>query len=148
MILRQAVIGDIEAISHIESLCFPEAEAATYEQFKERFNAFSENFINGNTSNIKGLPDAFYEDASLHDPMGDYMTVFGLDVHPDYQHQGLAHRLMNGYITLAKERNKKGIFLTCKDHLIGFYESFGYKHLGVSSSTHGEAKWNDMYLEV
>ena len=118
MILRQAVIGDIEAISHIETLCFPEAEAATYEQFKERFNAFSENFlvledkdvigfINGNTSNIKGLPDAFYEDASLHDPSGDYMTVFGLDVHPDYQHQGLAHTLMNGYITLAKERNKK-----------------------------------------
>lgn len=159
MILRQAVIGDIEAISHIESLCFPEAEAATYEQFKERFNAFSENFlvledkdvigfINGNTSNTKGLPDAFYEDASLHDPSGDYMTVFGLDVHPDYQHQGLAHTLMNGYITLAKEQNKKGIFLTCKDHLIGFYESFDYKHLGVSSSTHGEAKWNDMYLEV
>ena len=65
MRLRQAVIGDIEAISRIESLCFPEAEAATYEQFKERFNAFSENFlvledkdvigfINGNTSNIKG----------------------------------------------------------------------------------------------
>ena len=149
MILRQAVIGDIEAISHIESLCFPKAEAATYEQFKERFNAFSENFlvledkdvigfINGNTSNIKGLPDAFYEDASLHDPSGDYMTVFGLDVHPDHQHQGLAHTLMN----------KKGIYLTCKDHLIGFYESFGYKHLGVSSSTHGEAKWNDMYLEI
>lgn len=45
MILRQAVIGDIEAISHIETLCFPEAEAATYEQFKERFNAFSENFL-------------------------------------------------------------------------------------------------------
>ena len=97
---------------------------------------------------LKGLPDAFYEDASLHDPSGDYMTVFGLDVHPDYQHQGLAHTLMNGYITLAKERNKKGIFLTCKDHLIGFYESFGYKHLGVSSSTHGEAKWNDMYMEI
>ena len=76
------------------------------------------------------------------------MTVFGLDVHPNYQHQGLAHTLMNGYITLAKERNKKGIFLTCKDHLIGFYESFGYKHLGVTSSTHGEAKWNDMYLEI
>ena len=45
MLLRQAVIGDIEAISHIESLCFPKAEAATYEQFKERFNAFSENFL-------------------------------------------------------------------------------------------------------
>lgn len=28
MRLRQAVIGDIEAISHIESLCFPEAEAS------------------------------------------------------------------------------------------------------------------------
>ena len=45
MRLRQAVIGDIEAISRIESLCFPKAEAATYEQFKERFNAFQRTFL-------------------------------------------------------------------------------------------------------
>lgn len=160
MKLRFASIQDIKALSDIESVCFPQAEAASYDQLEERFQAFPENFlvledagrvigfINGNTSSIKGLPDIFYEEASLHDPQGDYMTVFGLDVHPDYQHQGLAHQLMEGYISLARQRGKKGIFLTCKDHLIGFYEGFGYQHLGVSSSTHGEAKWNDMYLEV
>ena len=160
MQLRSASIDDVKMIADIEAACFPQAEAASYTQLQERFEAFPENFlvledkdqvigfINGNTSSIKGLPDAFYEDVHLHDPNGDYMTVFGLDVAPNYQHQGLAHQLMNGYINLAKQRHKKGIFLTCKDHLIGFYEGFGYQHLGVSSSTHGDAKWNDMYLEI
>lgn len=159
MQLRFASLNDIQEIVDIEAACFPKTEAASYIQLKQRFDAFPENFlvleedhivgfINGNTSSIKGLPDAFYEDVTLHDPHGDYMTVFGLDVDPHYQHKGLAHQLMNGYINLAKERHKKGIFLTCKDHLIGFYEGFGYKHLGVSSSTHGDAKWNDMYLEI
>ena len=83
----------------------------------------------------------------MHNPNGAYQTVFGLDVLPEYQHNGYASQLMNHLIKVSKERNKKGIILTCKDHLIGFYESFGYRHLGVSASNHGDAKWNDMLLE-
>ena len=40
-----------------------------------------------------------------------------------------------------------GFILTCKDHLIPFYESCGFKFVKVSASTHGNAKWNDMVID-
>ena len=55
MILRQAVIGDIEAISHIESLCFPEAEAATYEQLKNALMPFQRTFLYQKTKMLLAL---------------------------------------------------------------------------------------------
>lgn len=39
------------------------------------------------------------------------------------------------------------MILTCKDHLIHYYQKFGFVHQGVSVSCHGGAKWNDMLLE-
>ncbi len=72
---------------------------------------------------------------------------FGLDVIPEYQHQGLASRLMEHLIADAQEKGREGLILTCKDRLIGFYERFGYKNLGLSQSVHGGAVWYDMILE-
>ena len=40
-----------------------------------------------------------------------------------------------------------GFILTCKDHLIPFYERCGFKFVKVSASTHGNAKWNDMVID-
>lgn len=157
--IRNATIDDLDIIYNIEAECFPKAEAATYDSFKERLTTFPESFfvaeldkniigfINGCSTDKPELPDELYHDSSMHKPDGDYQTVFGLDVLPNYQHNGYASDLMKYLIKISEKRNKKGIVLTCKDHLIGFYESFGYKHLGVSNSTHGNAKWNDMLLE-
>ena len=158
--IRLANKNDIEQIIKIESICFPKAEAATAESFHQRFEVFPENFIvaedkkenkivgfiNGCTTDKPELPDELYEDANLHKKDGDYQTVFGIDTLPEYQHQGIASHLMNNLIEVSKKRNKKGIVLTCKDHLIHFYEKFGYKCYGVSKSNHGGAKWNDMVL--
>ena len=93
------------------------------------------------------MPDELYHDANLHNPNGAYQTVFGIAVHPDYQHQGIAVKLMNYLIKISCERGKKGIILTCKEHLIHFYEGFGYINKGISDSTHGNAVWNSMLLE-
>lgn len=157
--IRNATIDDLDIIYNIEAECFPKEEAATYNAFKERLYTFPESFfvaeldkniigfINGCSTDKPELPDELYHDSSMHKPDGDYQTVFGLDILPNYQHNGYASDLMKHLIKISKKRNKKGIILTCKDHLIEFYESFGYKHLGVSNSTHGNAKWNDMLLE-
>ena len=77
-----------------------------------------------------------------------YQSIFGLDVIPEYQHHGLASRLMRHMIEETKKRGKQGLILTCKDRLIGFYETFGYRNLGVSESVHGGAVWYDMILEL
>ena len=89
-----------------------------------------------------------FEDVSFHNGTGNYQSIFGLDVIPEYQHHGLASRLMRHMIEETKKRGKQGLILTCKDRLIGFYETFGYRNLGVSESVHGGAVWYDMILEL
>lgn len=159
ILIRPVVREDIKYVADIENLCFPKAEGASLKSFYERFDAFPESFfvaeidnkivgyINGCITDKPSLPDELYHDASLHNPSGDYQTVFGLAVVPDYQHEGIAGKLMNYLINISRDRGKKGIILTCKEHLIHFYEGFGYVHKGIADSTHGNAVWNNMLLE-
>ena len=158
--LRLAKPNEIEEIINIEKICFPPSEAANEKEFKERFNTFPENFIiaenkkekkligfiNGCTYNEPNLPDELYHNTKLHNSKGDYQTVFGLDVIPEYRKQGVGENLIKFLIELSKKRNKKGIVLTCKDYLIHYYQKFGFVCQGVSQSSHGGAKWNDMLL--
>lgn len=158
MNIRLATKEDLNEIIKIESICFPEAEAAKESDFQKRFDAFKENFIiaedngkiigfiNGCTTDLPKLPDELYHNVQLHKKHGDYQTIFGLNVLPDYRRNGVAAQLMNYFIELSKERGKKGMVLTCKNHLIQYYEKFGFKHQGVSASEHGGAIWNDMVL--
>lgn len=158
--IRMAKKEDVKKIAEIEARCFPVAEAAEEETLEKRYEAFSKNFIvaekdgevigfiNGCTTDKPELGDELYHYPNLHKPNGDYQTVFGLDVLPEYRKQGIAEKLLNELIRLSKERGKKGVILTCKDHLIHYYEKFGFEHQGVSESSHGGAKWNDMYLKL
>ena len=58
-----------------------------------------------------------------------------------------AAKLIRHYVATARARGKKGVVLTCKDHMIRFYERAGFTCKGVSASSHGGAKWNDMLIE-
>lgn len=53
---------------------------------------------------------------------------------------------MNAFIAQAKARGQLGVALTCKAHLVHYYERFGYRNEGVSASVHGGAVWYDMVL--
>ncbi len=91
--------------------------------------------------------DELYKNSKLHLPEGEYQTIFGLDVVPEYRHRGIATELMNHMIKSSKLSGRKGVVLTCKNNLSEYYEKFGYKNKGVSKSVHGGAKWYDMILE-
>lgn len=158
MIIRSAKLEDLEEINRIEKICFPIAEAASKEALKERIQAFENcfyvaqkdhqlvGFINGCISDHDTIQDEAYERVDDHNPMGKYQMVFGLDVLPNYQHQGIAQKLMNHFIESAKSRGQLGMVLTCKKELIGFYEQFGFINHGQSVSTHGNVIWYDMRL--
>ncbi len=88
-----------------------------------------------------------FEDASLHCPEGEYQSIFGLDVIPECRRNGVATALMEALISAARSAGRKGLILTCKNHLIPYYERFGYRNMGVSRSVHGGAVWYDMILE-
>lgn len=157
--IREVKISDIEAVAKLEAECFPMAEAASEVSLRQRIHTFPHSFlvmekdhqiigmINGCITNQTTISDDLFEDAAQHDPKGAYQSIFGLDVHPDHQHQGYAKELMQTLIEQSRQEGRKGMILTCKDHLISFYEGFGYVNLGVSASVHGGVTWYDMLLE-
>ena len=157
--IRKVKPEDLDAVTRVEAVCFPETEAAPRESFRQRISTFPDSFfvaekdgeiigfINGCATDSRVIFDEMFADASHHREDGIYQSIFGLDVIPEYQHQGLASRLMEHLIEDAREKGRKGLTLTCKDRLIGFYERFGYKNLGLSQSVHGGAVWYDMILE-
>ncbi|PKF80779.1 GNAT family N-acetyltransferase [Vibrio sp. vnigr-6D03] len=157
--IRPAKSEDIKKIAEIESLCFPESEAASLKSFTERFQVFPECFfvlevngeiaghINGCRYHKAELPDELFENANLHNPNGMYQTVFGLAVAPSHQRKGYASKLTKHLIEVCKQRNLTGMVLTCKEHLIPFYQSHGFTSQGQSDSSHGGALWYDMTIE-
>lgn len=159
ILIRNIKQSDLDAVTEVEAVCFPPAEAADREAFVKRIETFPESFfvaemngriigfINGCVTDQRTICDEMFEDASWHRPDGPWQSVFGLDVVPEYQHRGYASQLMEHLIADARAKGRQGLILTCKNRLIGFYEKFGYRSMGVSASVHGGAVWYDMILE-
>ena len=158
--IRKAKLSDAKQIAELEKTCFPEAEACDLKTFKERLTIFNDHFlvidmdgciigvINGMVTNQNRITDDLYANAFLHNEEGNYQSIFGLLVHPKYQHRGYATKLMYAMIDHAIDNKRAGLILTCKEEKISFYEQFGYCKLGLSQSTHGNATWYDMMLKL
>ena len=156
--VRKASLSDLDAVTDLESRCFPASEAADRRTFEQRLNAYPECFwlleledkicsmIGGMTTDEYDLSDSMYEDTSLFKDDGIWMMLFGVETDPLEQHKGYASFLMKEVIKDMKSHNRKGIVLTCKDSLISFYEKFGFINEGISASVHGGAKWYQMRL--
>ena len=52
--------------------------------------------------------------------------------------------MIEAFIELAKQENRKGVILTCKEEKIHYYAKFGFVNEGESVSDHGGAKWYQM----
>ncbi len=158
MTIRLATPKDAEAIAELESICFPAAEAADRETFEKRLKVYSRYFavaeengkiisvVNGLATDLEDLTDEMYSDTSYHCEKGDWQMIFGVETHPDYQHKGIAGEVLKYFIDKAKFEGRKGLVLTCKENLVGFYEKFGFVSEGESSSKHGGALWYQMRL--
>ena len=158
MEIRTATIQDLDAVTALEAVCFPPAEAASKESFRTRLEAFGDHFwllfdgdvlvsmVNGMVTNLPDLADEMYHDAGMHDPKGTWQMIFGVDTHPDYQRKGYAGQVLNRAIADAKEQGRAGLVLTCKDALVHYYAKFGFEDEGVSESTHGGVVWHQMRL--
>ena len=103
-------------------------------------------FINGLVSDEPTIRDEMFADAAFHNEHGAWQMVFGVNTLPEYRRRGLAGEVMRQVIADARSQGRKGCVLTCKDRLVHYYETFGYRSEGVSASTHGGAVWYDMRL--
>ena len=157
--VRPASMADLDILTDIEAASFPPEEKATRDSFGKRLAVFADCFlilcddgrpiglIDGMVTNQRTISDDMFEDANLHNPRGQWQSVFGFCVVPDMRGKGCAPALMKAFIEKARQEGRRGLILTCKDYLIHYYEQFGYVNRGVSKSQHGGAVWYDMELE-
>ena len=158
MTIRNATLLDLQAITEVEAQCFPKAEAASENDFRNRLSTYSNHFwllennnklisfINGMVTDEAILRDKMYENASLHNENGAWQMIFGVNTIPECRRQGYAELLLNKVISDAKKQGRKGLVLTCKAKLIHYYAKFRFKNEGISNSTHGNVVWYDMRL--
>lgn len=154
--IRKATMDDIDRITELEALCFPEKEAATREDFEKRLKGYPDHFallemdgklismVNGMVTDEEDLADEMYSHAGMHKENGAWQMIFGVDTHPDFQNQGYAAVLLEFFIEKAKKEGRKGVVLTCKEKLIHYYEKFGFVNEGISKSVHGDVVWYQM----
>ena len=124
MTIRTAQMEDIDAITAVETECFPPAEAATREEFAERLKYYKDHFwlmfeeekliafVDGMVTNQEDLTDEMYEKAEMHDEKGDWQMIFGVNTLPSYRKHGYAGELIKRAITDAKKQGRKGLVLT------------------------------------
>ena len=159
MIIRTATMDDLNDIAKVEAECFPPAEAATADEFKDRLAHYSNHFwlmfdehklvsfVDGFCTDEPDLTDEMYANADMHNEDGKWQTIFGVNTIPAYRNKGLAGQLINQAIADAKSQNRLGLVLTCKDRLVDYYSKFGFKNEGKSDkSNHGGVDWNQMRL--
>ena len=158
MNIRTATLADCPAIAALEAQCFPAAEAASAESIRARLTHYPDHFwlledeetlvgfVNGMVTDIPDLTDEMYDRAELHRETGAWQMIFGVDTAPAYRRRGCAGVLLRDVIAAARGQGRKGLVLTCKEHLIHYYAKFGFIDEGVSGSTHGGAVWHQMRL--
>ena len=158
MNIRCATIEDLDRVTEVEALCFPPAEAASRESFEGRLTVFPNHFwvsevdgqivgfVNGFVTDEENLTDEMFADANMHNEKGAWQMIFGVDTIPEYQRRGIAEQVLNKVIEVAKVEGRKGLVLTCKEHMLHYYAKFGFINEGVSGSEHGGALWYQMRL--
>ena len=158
MEIRTATMADLPAITQLEAICFPAAEAAAEESFARRLESYPNHFwvlmdgdvlvsfVNGLVTDESDLRDEMYDNAVRHDENGGWQMIFGVDTRPDFRRQGCAGKLLEHVIGEAKAQGRKGLVLTCKERLVSYYGKFGFVSEGISQSTHGDVTWYQMRL--
>ena len=158
MKIRTATLADLEAVAAVEAACFPVAEAAGMEEFRNRLTYYAKHFwlledqgeivgfVDGLVTDEEHLTDAMYAQASLHNEQGRWQMIFGVNTMPAYRRRGYAGAVLKRVIDDARHQGRQGLVLTCKDKLVHYYAKFGFVDEGLSDSTHGGVVWHEMRL--
>ena len=164
--IRTASTADLDAIAALEALCFPPAEAADRETIAARLAAYPDHVwlavedgpegherlvagVNGMCADLPDLTDEMFSRAELHEPDGAWQMIFSVATAPDRRGEGLAGALVRHAVEDARAGGRRGVVLTAKLELVGFYARLGFRDEGVSQeSTHGGAVWHQMRLTL
>ena len=156
MNIRHATLKDLDILDKVEQECFPPAEAASRKSLEGRLKVYPDyfwlledegelvSFVNGMATDLPDLCDEMFDDPTMHNDKGAWQMIFGVDTIPSYRRRGCAEQVLNRVIEDTRKAGRKGLVLTCKEHLVHYYAKFGFVSEGVSQSEHGGALWYQM----
>jgi predicted N-acetyltransferase YhbS len=101
------------------------------------------------TDDDMALPSSETPDPKLgHKQDGRTICIHSVAVLPEYQHRGLGSTLMKAYLQRMDGQGVADrVALIAHDHLIPYYEKFGFTNLGESKAQFGGGGWYDMVLK-
>ena len=158
--IRPATLADLDRCAEVESACFPPEQAASRSSIEKRITAYPNYVLLGEVDGIivgyamgpviskPTIDDEMFADTSCHSARNPYQSVFSLAVHPDHQRRGYGRLLLDELIAQARRERRKAVTLTCREHKIAYYESFGFRNHGIAGSVHGGVAWYDMILDL
>lgn len=154
-------MADLDAITRVEAVSFPAAEAASRESFASRLESYPDRFwlmvddggnivafVNGMLTDERDLADEMYGSAHLHNAAGRWQMIFGVVTVPEHRRHGYAATLLRHVVEQCRSEHRDGLVLTCKDHLVHFYAAVGFEDEGISASEHGGVAWHQMRLTL
>ena len=159
MIIRHVQESDLAEVCAIEFSNFPEGVATTEAAFRQRIANIFDSFlvaeikgqvagyIEGPVVNHRYLTDDLFHQVEPNPENGGFMTVTSLSISTNFQGQGIGTALIAAMKDLAVAQNRQGISLTCKEQLIGYYESNGFTDEGEAASKHGGLLWYNLVWE-
>ena len=160
MKIRQAVLTDLPRLLEIEQQGFTPEEAATAQAFEQRITRIPDTFlvaeqdgeivgfINGPVMTSRYITDDLFSSLEPNRPQGGVQSILGLAVAVSARHQGIAQQLLTALENVARKQQRTEMSLTCKEHLIGFYEHCGYTNEGQSESEHGGEVWYNLLKAI
>ncbi|KAJ5923981.1 hypothetical protein N7466_008168 [Penicillium verhagenii] len=91
----------------------------------------------------------FEDDQAVgHEEGGSTIAIHSLAVLPEHQGKQVGSTLMKSYIHRIREAQiADRIAIIAHDHLVPFYESFGFENRGLSKCQFGGGGWVDLVLE-
>ena len=158
--IRPVTMADLDRCAAIESACFPPEQAASRSSIQNRISAYPSHFLLGEVDGVtvgfvmgpviakSTIDDEMFADTSCHSEDNPYQSVFSLAVHPDHQRRGYGRLLLDELIAQSRREGRKLVTLTCREHKVAYYESFGFRNHGIAGSVHGGVAWYDMLLEL
>ncbi len=158
--IRAVNESDLDRCFEIETVSYAGDEAATKEKILTRIKTYPKGFvvlenneeligfINSGATHKVELSDEGFKELVGHDPQGEYIVIMSVVVHPKYQGQGMASKLMDSFINTMRELGKTEIYLICQTELVNMYAKHGFIHIGESNSSHGGLSWHEMSLSL
>jgi ribosomal protein S18 acetylase RimI-like enzyme len=159
-VIRHVIPADLDRCYAIETVAYEGDEAATREKIATRIATWPEGFIVAEVDGVVAgfinsgaafqvqMSDEAFKELIGHDPAGPQVVIMSVVVHPDYQGQGLAKRLMAEFIERMRGLKKTHIHLMCKEQHIPLYAGFGFAYIKPSDSDHGGMAWHEMVLAL